>query len=899
MFFPFFAPLVAQVTAPPEIRQNATASATSAFTAGLKAYQSGTLAGFLQAQKDWENALVLWQTLKNSPQEAVTRNFLCLLYDRLGDYPQSLSCYQALLTLSQSLDDRQTEASTLTAIARLQSRLGQYQDALGTLDKSQSIWQETKLKSGEVAVINEIALIYFNLGDWEQSSRYYKKALNLAEGLGNQAMIAGLYENLAQVSLESEDLAQALRLSQQALSQWDQLLAQWGKNAAPEIPRGKATSLNNLAFIYVKQGKRELARRTYGQALSLWQSLGDRRGEASTLNNLGYVYFLGGNLDQAQSHYQQALALRQSMGDRPKQAISRYSLAVLEGRRGNLRQAQQEIEQALAIVEDLRGNINSQELKTSFLASKQDYYQFYIDILMQLHRQFPQQGWDAKALAVSERSKARSLLDVLAQSPGQISTGISAELLSQKSALQQQLGRLEEQRLQLFGSNTFDTKKLAAIETEIASLLQTYRQLLDKISRVSPRYAQLTQAQTLTLTQIQGLLDAETVLLEYALGPDRSYLWVVTSNSLQSYQLPKAQTINEAVKGFRESFLVPTQRIRRALATEQGASLRNLVIPPAIALKKRVAIIGDGALQYLPFSALIEKTEANTAPRYLVDGHELISLPSASVLAQLRRDLGAPRSGSLRDRPLAPRSLAVFADPVFSVNDERLKGVAPLRVKPLSPELARSARESGVLFDRLPFTRSEAEQILALVSGKNNLPELGFEANRERLLNQQLSQYRYLHFATHGLLNSKNPQLSGLVLSLLDQKGRSVNGFLRLYDIFNLNLPAELVVLSACETGLGQEVKGEGLISLTRGFIYAGAARVVVSLWSVDDRATSLLMVKFYEGILQKNLSPAQALQEAQQALKQDPNFASPYFWAGFTLQGEWRSPQSVVPSKF
>jgi CHAT domain-containing protein/Flp pilus assembly protein TadD len=879
MLLPFFLPLL-QAQAPMPVVPAPAATAQTYFTQGLQAYQRGRLADLYLAQSAWEQALALWQAQNNRNQEIVTRNFLCLLYDNLGQYPLALDCYQRLLTLTQTEGDRHTEASTLTALARLQSRLGNYQEALEGLQRSQQQWQELGFRTGEVSALNETALVYFNLGDWTPAQQAYEQALAIAERLGNLALTAAIYQNLAQVAMESGQIDKAFRLTLRANGQWDTLLQQWGDRASLEIKRGKAASLNNLAFLYVQQNQLPLAQRTYQQALQHWQTMGDRPGEASTLNNLGYTYFRQNRLDSAQDYYQQALALRQRIGDRPKEAISRYSLAVLEQKKGNLKLALEQIEQGLAIIEDLRSNLRNQDLKTSFLASKQDYYQLYIDLLMQLHRQQPNQGWDAQALAASERAKARSLLDLLATTPGQLTTGIPPQLLAQKTALQQYLDRLEEQRLQLFIGNQYQSDQQAALDQELEITLQQYRQVLDRISLASPRYGELTQPQTLSLQEIQALLTPDTALLEYALGPQRSYLWVITKHSLQSYELPAAAEITQNVKAFRDSFLQPTQRIRRRLAQEQGQYLRRQVLPfrPP---HRRLVIVADGALQYLPFGALIDSdSNPDAVPHSLVDQYEFVSLPSASVLGQLRQELAR--------RVPAPLGLAIFADPVFSPEDERLRNTGAVPV--LTPDLVRSARDSGVLFDRLPYTQTEAQQILALVPGQQNLPELGFAANRGRLVSKQLHQYRYLHFATHGLLNSQNPQLSGLVLSLFNPQGQSINGFLRLYDIFNLQLPAELVVLSACETGLGQEVRGEGLIGLTRGFLYAGAARVVVSLWSVDDQATALLMTKFYQGILDQNLPPAQALQQAQQALKQNPQFASPYYWAGFSLQGEWQN---------
>jgi CHAT domain-containing protein len=189
----------------------------------------------------------------------------------------------------------------------------------------------------------------------------------------------------------------------------------------------------------------------------------------------------------------------------------------------------------------------------------------------------------------------------------------------------------------------------------------------------------------------------------------------------------------------------------------------------------------------------------------------------------------------------------------------------------------------------LPFTRTEGDRILSLIPNTQSRSAFDFAANRTTATSPELSQYQIVHFATHGILNSQNPELSGVVLSLVDETGTPQNGFLRLNDIFNLNLPAELVVLSACETGLGKEIKGEGLVGLTRGFMYAGSPRVLVSLWSVADEGTSVLMTRFYKKMLQENLQPVAALRAAQLEMLQDPQWKSPYYWAAFTLQGEWR----------
>ncbi|MGH9364414.1 MAG: CHAT domain-containing protein, partial [Thermoanaerobaculia bacterium] len=325
-----------------------------------------------------------------------------------------------------------------------------------------------------------------------------------------------------------------------------------------------------------------------------------------------------------------------------------------------------------------------------------------------------------------------------------------------------------------------------------------------------------------------------------------------------------------------------------------AAALSQMLLGP-VARKlgsKRLLIVVDGALQYVPFAALPSPTRGGYVP--LGAEHEVVSLPSASVLAVLRREIAG--------RAPLSKTLAVLADPVFEKDDERLKKVgrdtkeSAKAIPPLDSPLVRSAQDLGLeeggrlRIPRLPFTRREAEAIFSLAPAAKRKEVLDFDANRAAATSEELGQYRFVHFATHGFLNSIHPELSGLVLSLVDRNGNDQNGFLTALEVYNLKLPVDLVVLSGCRTGLGKDVKGEGLIGLTRGFMYAGAARVLVSLWDVDDEATAELMTRFYDGMLgRRHLSPAAALRAAQISISKEKRWQAPYYWAAFVLQGEPR----------
>jgi len=256
------------------------------------------------------------------------------------------------------------------------------------------------------------------------------------------------------------------------------------------------------------------------------------------------------------------------------------------------------------------------------------------------------------------------------------------------------------------------------------------------------------------------------------------------------------------------------------------------------------------------------------------------------VIALLRKETAG--------RATAARTIAILADPVFDTRDPRIGQADKIEHAPalaqVMVDVKRSASESGVAdFERLRFSRQEAEHIASLAPEGKKLEALDFKASRALATSTDLGEYRIVHFATHGLINSQHPELSGIVLSLVDEQGRSQNGFLRLYDIYSLKLGADLVVLSACQTALGKEVKGEGLIGLTRGFMYAGVPRVAASLWRIEDRASAELMKRFYQRMLGEGMSAAAALRAAQVSMWTEKRWDAPYYWAGFTLQGEWK----------
>jgi CHAT domain-containing protein len=501
-----------------------------------------------------------------------------------------------------------------------------------------------------------------------------------------------------------------------------------------------------------------------------------------------------------------------------------------------------------------------------------------------------------------------------------IREGVDAALLQREREIQRRLNARAQMQVL---SQPHSEAQASAIAQEIETLIKDLQQVETQIRQTSPHYASLMQPQPLALKEIQTqVLDQDTVLLEYSLGEERSYLWLVTPGSISSYELAKRSEIEIAARHFYDLLNARNARVKGEINAQRtirvaqadaeipiaAASLSRLVLAPVAGQlgTKRLMIVADGVLHFVPFAALPvlsgEVLSTNRMPSLLIADHEIVNLPSASTLAVVR--------GEVAGRQKAPRSLVALADPVFMKDDERVKrgrdentsGDRPRWVtKPpraestMDRQLVKAAAEDtgvaseGLYVPRLPGTRKEAEQIAAMVPANDRRLALDFAASRETATSAELGEYRYVHFSTHGLLNSVHPELSGVVLSLVNERGEAQDGFLRAHELFNLKLPAEVVVLSACQTGIGKNIRGEGLVSLTRGMMYAGAPRVVVSLWGVSDWGTTELMVRFYHGMLKEGIRAAAALRAAQISLMNDKRWASPYYWAPFTLQGEWR----------
>jgi len=883
--------------------------------------------GQLQRALDYlQQSLQIRTVLNDQLSREITLTNIGSVYSEMGDLQQALQYYEQALPLTRTTNDRFGEANTLNSIGLVHDRIEEKQKALEYYEQALALWRADNEKYGEGHTLNNIGKVYGDLGDFHRSLTYLEQALVLRRVTGDRQGENMTLNNMGYAYANLNDWAKAREYFEQAL----QLAIDLGNR------RTQAYLLNNLGRAYSESGETGKALDHCEQALALTRAVGDRALEARVLSNTGGIYFKAGEFSKALACYEQTLPLHRAVRDRSGEASTLLGMASVERARGNLEAARVRAEAVLAIAEALRSKVGNQELRTSYAAAAQNYYEFYIDLLMQMHRNQPAEKHDAAAFQMSERYRARSLLETLGESRAAIRKGVDSVLLAREQLLQQQVNVKAGRLTQMLSGNP-QAEQAAAAKKEVEALLLEYQNVQTRIRLASPRYAALTQPQPLSITELQRqVLDDDTMLLEYTLGPKRSFLWAVTPATITGFVLPGRAEIDSLARRVYDHLTArnrrlanetPTQRRTRLAQADAeylkaAAALSQILLAPIINQigTKRLLVVADGALQYIPFGALpmpvisnqssvISKPKTlntdhrslNTDYRPLALDHEIVSLPSASVLAVLRRELAG--------RPSASKTVAVLADPVFTSDDPRVKSSQMIVEKKISEpiaslensrmlegELERTARDfelrdtTGLEIPRLPFSRQEGEGIVSKLPVNENMKALDFAASRAAATSKELSQYRIVHFATHGLLNSVHPELSGIVLSLVNENGEAQDGFLRLHEIYNLNLPADLVVLSACQTALGKEIKGEGLVGLTRGFMYAGAARVVASLWKVDDEATAELMKRFYQKMLgPEKLRPAAALRAAQVSMWKEKRWQAPYYWAAFVLQGEWK----------
>ncbi|HXQ72439.1 MAG TPA: CHAT domain-containing tetratricopeptide repeat protein [Pyrinomonadaceae bacterium] len=907
--------LVSASTAAAYVQQ--TDSAGAALREGRKLLKRGRAD---QALVQLRNALNLYTAAKNSSGMAATHNELGDLYLRQGQYPVALENYQKALDGFLNFEKKDVVGA-----------------AVGLGDD----------KFNANLMLAKIGDVNFRLGkDAEARSAYGRMVVQKPEGAAQKvgrrfgglgAITSGIQTGRVSVAAPTASMTTLLEAKKE-LDQYRVSIVY----SSYELGMGRLDYAN---------GDFESARKHFenaleaaGSSLAAIASLGQvRRFRAASRTSLGDVALRTGKFKDATKFYNDAKKgaqddkrldlmwpAQRGLGrslwlQAMQEKDQKKSMSLREQGLANYRES-------LATIETLRqGSLRADESRTTFLATTKDVFDeaasanAAMALLTAGSAGAPLSGkaleYASEAFRINEQARARSLLDLLSETNAAITEGVPAELLKRK---QDNLDRQQDIADVLTGINvsTEELKsKPAELDAELEKLQTEYEEIENQIRTASPRYASLTSNKPMTLAEVQqNVLDDQTVLVEYALQADDSYLFAVSKSAVSLYKLPGRGTVDRLATDLRAQ-LIPSKLQRRIVGIDVAEANRGLgiassapadtaafvaasnalykvVIEPAAAMigEKRLLVVADGALNYVPFETLLKTADAGdfASLGYLVKSNEIVYAPSASVVGAIKQQRAKTTS----------RALLVIADPVFNSNDARAKkgaaaattdaDVRGLGIQSALADVDGNAPASNTAMEGLPLarlngTRVEADQIakLAKTSGGQADVWLDLDASEENLGTRDISKYRIIHVATHGLLNAERPQFTGVVLSLVGNKTR--DGFVRTDEVFNLRLGSPLVMLSACETGLGKEKRGEGVMGLTRAFMYAGAPTVGVSLWSVADKSTADLMTDFYQRLLSASAGTSSgALRGAQLAMISGKKYSAPFYWAPFVLVGDW-----------
>lgn len=857
---------------------------------------------------DLQRAATLWHDADETLSEALAHREAGKVLHDLGRSAEAMAELRRALASSQAAGSSYLELNTRNHLGVVLYDRGDLAAAEGVLNEALAAARAAADQQREEAfALNNLGLVAEAVGEVHQAIELYQRAAEIQRRLGKPADLAQTLQNLGSAIALLDHHQEALEVLDEALE-----LVRQGSS------RVKADILTAIGWVHYQRGKPGQAVTAFNEALALRHALGDRGGEAAVLDRLGTALREAGDADGALAAYQESLALSldggspwdvasttanlgctyQELGDESRaehwlrDARRRFEaiddpkahshvescLARLARQRGDLAAALEHIEAALSIVDEMKKTSRQAGARHRPIWLWQDYAELHTELLLAVARQNRDVAFTARAFEVADYARARSLYEMVVES--QLPPAPEGTAYQRQRELSDRLHQLQVQRRQL-DANGAPEKEIAELEARLGVVSLELGEARAALRAAGPRFAALAAPRPVPLGEVQELLGPDTTMLRYFLGETGSHLFVVRADSVTVLPLPARATLEAHAKALhtalRESF-------RKSRQARLLAHTSTRLLLPAGALPagtRRLWVVADGALHYVPFAALpVPISEAEDGEELLVERLEIRYLPSASVAVALARRAAA--------RPPAPRTVAVFADPVFSDDDERLNG---------GQETDRDGRQQdGALgrllqrpLPRLPYTRHEADAILSRVAEEERFQAFDFSADKSAALSPVLERYRILHFATHAFIDERFPELSGLVLSRRDAQGRVVDGDLYLHEIFDLDLRADLAVLSGCQTALGPRVRGDGLLSLTRGFFYAGCSQVMVSLWSVDDRATATLMAQLYRALLEEGRSPAAALRAAQLSMlrqQHEPAWHAPYYWAPFILQG-------------
>jgi CHAT domain-containing protein len=865
---------------------SAKARGYSFFCAGMFEYYYGNLK---DAVGFFEQANLHAQQTQDIFLISQVLSYVGFSYLREGNPYKAMDEMNLARELCERYNYQKGKSFSYSGLAFLSYFLNEKQKALDYFKKSESLFPADFEWMEKARIVNAIGKIYMDFGELEIAEVNFRKAIGNYEKANYPSGKITTLTNLAEIYVSKSDLIEAKRTYESAT---ELALKIGDKFSLASIKEG-------LGSLAISEKNYDEAVKNYFEALRLYDESGVKMPQINTL--LGNIYTVKNDFSKARKYYDSALKTNQETKNFLQLSENLFRLSKLNAQELRLEQAAEQIRQSVDLTETLYTDLLNSKLKRAFLSSTFERYEHFINLLMEMKNKTSNEKYVIEALQTAEKSRARMLLENLSLAEANFTKDADPETVRREKEIRILLNTKADKLTDLLSSKA-EKAETDKISGEISELENELEDIKARIKQQSPVYSAIKNPAPFNVAEFQqNILDENTLLLEFSFGTNESYLWIVDKTQVASFVLPPREQIESSIQTLRgllkerelktdESIEDYQQRIGAAEIRYQSEAAdlsRQLFGQAAGKLAgKRLIIVPDGALHYFPVAALPLPDSAGGEPILLTN--ETIYEPSAQTLMVLAKSR----------RAAAPvKNLLVFSDPIFTSDDVRFSAENKPVEKPAT-ETAPTDKfrfaESLNNLPRLAASKHESETITATVGAANTENYSGFAATREKLLSLKTDDYKILHFATHGLTDEQRPELSGIVLSRFDEQGQKLNEFFRIQDIYGLNLNADLVVLSACATGVGKQLKGEGLMSLNNAFLQTGSKSVLASLWKVEDGATLELMKNFYGALADERLTPSEALRRAQIKLRENPHYKSPFYWAAFTVQGDFRSVPQI-----
>jgi CHAT domain-containing protein/uncharacterized protein HemY len=810
---------------------------------------------YANALEQEQQALSIFRGLDRKRNIAITLGNIGGIYQELSVYDKALEYYNQSLEIREALGDIRLLANTYNEIGSIQRELSNYDQALVSYQKSLELSRRAGTPSQTSNTLNNIGLLYKSLGEYDKALDYYQQSLAIKEKTSAPSSIATTSKNIGKLLWDQEKYKEAAQYYRKAL----ELRRQIGN------PRDIASSLNTMVELALEE---EIYEEAVSYAHEI-QAIGDSTDSYRILQYaaryLGRIYSQQGDHNEAVKHYKKSHAYSEYLT--PTKELSSLMDLAREYNKLNSDSSLVYGEKAIDIIEEQRTNAGAiSELKSGFFGRYSAFYTKLASWTLKYNSN------PSRAYKLVEQAKARSLSEELAKASQNIEEQLPEEMRLTRNEKRDRINSLYTEL-----ESTIDDQQRIQIQRKIRDAEMDYAAFENQLYNELPGLKTLESPESITLEHAQRIMDPQTAALEYAVAGNKLIMFLISQNDVhvEQYLLANDQQLVEEittwVTDFKDAIL--SNASRAALRSESAKLYEVLIKPFEEELNdfENLIIVPDGALAYLPFEAISQ------GDQYLIENFNIKYEPSLTSLTLLQNP-----------EPVTRKDLLAVAG------------------SQISEENSRSIRSANL--SALPSTVIEVDSIATHFRQVSTLKEDGVSEEAFKNLLRQ-NRYQYIHMATHGVIDEEHPNRSGLALSAEGEitVSSKEDGMLRTSEIFGLNIDSDMVVLSACNTGLGKVVGGEGILGMQRSFFYAGTSTVVVSLWNVYDRSTASFMNEFYKALLNTESEEswmdsmlrwigwdesipfgqkASAMRQAKLQMIKHPLFNHPIYWAPFIVVG-------------